>query len=73
MNRGAVWSVAVSAVLCAALCGCSSTAKSSHKPAAGVRMPSLLGKSDDAALRKAVDQDPFPRAQGSVAARSSAQ
>jgi len=72
MHRGAVWSIAVSAVLFAALCGCSSPAKS-NKSAAGIRMPSLLGKSEDASLRKAVEQDPFPRAQGALAARSSAQ
>jgi len=69
MSRGAVWSVAVSAVLCAAFCGCSSTAKSSNKSAAGIRMPSLIGKNDNAALRKAVEEDPFPRAQSSAAAK----
>ena len=69
MNRGVVWSVAVSAVLSAALCGCTSTAKSTRS-AAGIRVPSLLGKSEDASLRKAVEQDPFPRAQGALAAKS---
>jgi hypothetical protein len=70
MRRGAVWSIAVSAVLSTALCGCNSTA-TSNKSVAGIRMPSLLGKSEDASLRKAVEQDPFPRAQGVLAAKSS--
>jgi hypothetical protein len=72
MKRGVVRAVAVSAVLLGTLCGCSSTGKS--KPSAsGLRVPSMLGKSDDAALRKAVEQDPFPRAQGVLAAKPAAQ
>ena len=72
MERGVARAVGILAILLGMLCGCSSTARSA-KPASGLRMPSITGKSDDAALRKAVEQDPFPRAQGILAAKPSAQ
>jgi hypothetical protein len=70
MERGVARVMAITAVLLGTLCGCSSTGKSA-KPASGVRMPSIIGKSDDPALRKAVEDDPFPRAQGILAAKPS--
>ena len=70
MARSVALVMAVSAILLGALCGCSSTGKSAKS---GARMPSIVGKSDDPALRKAVENDPFPRAQGVLAAKPSAQ
>ena len=62
--------IAVAAVLFSAATGCSTTGNSPKKTSAAMRMPSLplIGKKEDESLRKAVDKDPFPRAQGSLAA-----
>jgi hypothetical protein len=69
VNATRVLSIALAAVLVSALCGCSTTGKSSGKSSAGMRLPgsSLFAKNDDEAVRKAVEKDPFPRAQGSLA------
>jgi hypothetical protein len=69
MNATRVVRIAAAAVLVSSLFGCSATEKSSGKSSAGMRMPgsSLFAKNDDESLRKAVEKDPFPRAQGTLA------
>ena len=70
----AIWirRLAVAALLLAMVCGCRATSKSSAKSSAGMHMPGLplLGKKKDDSLRQAVETDPFPRAQGKLAASS---
>jgi hypothetical protein len=70
MDAGLVRRVAAIAIVCSALGGCTATEKSSGKPGARMRMPALplIGKGEDELLRKAVENDPFPRAHGALAA-----
>lgn len=69
MKAGHASCIAAAAVLFGSMFGCSTAGKSAAKPLAGVSLPGI--KSDDKALRTAVEKDPFPRAQGTLAATKS--
>ena len=71
MKAGHVGWIAATAVLCGSMFGCSTTGKSAARPLAGASLPGI--KNDDKALRTAVEKDPFPRAQGTLAAAKSRQ
>jgi len=58
--------IAGAVILSCSLAGCSSTGKTVKKSLAGASLAGI--RSDDKALRTAVEKDPFPRAQGALAA-----
>jgi hypothetical protein len=58
--------VAVAVLLSCSLVGCNSTGKTANKSLTGASLSGI--KSDDKALRTAVDKDPFPKAQGAMVA-----
>lgn len=60
------WHLAAALLVGASLVGCGSMGKTAGKTLAGASLPGI--KNNDKALRAAVEKDPFPRAQGSLAA-----
>lgn len=60
------WRLAAALLVGLSLAGCGSMGKTAKKTLAGTSLPGI--KNDDKALRAAVEKDPFPRAQGSLAA-----
>ena len=61
-----LWHLAVAVILSCSLAGCSSTGKTAKKSLTGASLSGI--RSDDKALRTAVDKDPFPKAQGAMVA-----
>ncbi len=60
------WHLVAALLVGSSLVGCGSMGKTAGNPLSGVSLPGI--KNDDKALRAAVEKDPFPRAQGSLAA-----